>query len=153
MKNEEYESQILQWRTEKYDGLIRENGWLALAGLHWLKEGRNLIGSNPLCEVNLPEHAPTFLGVVEKKGKVVRFQVAQGVRAEVNDKLVDKTVLKSTKDSKPSFITWHQPEMVSDQQAVSLQRSFQSVSPTYPIRSTRYVWRYCRRPHGWYPQF
>jgi len=117
MKNEEYEQQILQWRAEKYDSLVRENSWLALAGLTWLKEGRNLIGSNPLCEVNLPEHAPTFLGVVEKKAKVVRFQVAQGVRVEVNGKLVDKVVLKSTKDSKPSFITWNQIRMVLHEHA------------------------------------
>jgi uncharacterized protein (DUF1684 family) len=117
MKNEEYESQILQWHEERYDGLVRENGWLALAGLIWLKEGRNLIGSNPLCEVNLPEHAPTFLGVVEKKAKVVRFQVAQGVRVEVNGKPVDKVVLKSTKDSKPSFITWNQIRMVLHEHA------------------------------------
>ena len=117
MKNEEYESKILQWRTKKYDDLVRENGWLALAGLHWLKEGRNLIGSNPLCEIDLPEHAPTFLGVIEKKGKVVRFQVAQGVRAEVNGKLVDKTLLKSTKDAKPSFITWNQIRMVLHEHA------------------------------------
>lgn len=117
MKNEEYEQQILQWRAEKYDSLVRENSWLALAGLTWLKEGRNLIGSNPLCEVNLPEHAPTFLGVVEKKAKVVRFQVAQGVRVEVNGKLADKIVLKSTKDSKPSFITWNQIRMVLHEHA------------------------------------
>lgn len=117
MKNEEYESQILQWRAKRYDDLVRENGWLALIGLSWLKEGRNLIGSNPLCEVNLPEHAPTFLGVIEKKGKVVRFQVAQGVRAEVDGKLVDKAVLKSTKDAKPSFITWHQIRMVVHEHA------------------------------------
>ena len=107
-----YENEILQWRAKKYDDLVRENGWLALAGLHWLKEGRNLVGSNPLCEINLPEHAPTFLGLVEKKGKTVHFQVAQGVRVTVNDKHVEKTVLKSTKDAHPSFITWNHIRMV-----------------------------------------
>jgi uncharacterized protein len=112
-----YENDILQWRAKKYEELVRENGWLALAGLHWLKEGRNLVGSNPLCEIDLPEHAPTFLGVIEKKGKVVHFQVAQGVRVEVNDKLVQKTVLKSTKDPHPSFITWHQIRMALHEHA------------------------------------
>jgi uncharacterized protein (DUF1684 family) len=117
MKNEEYETPILQWQVRKYDELVRENGWLALAGLSWLKEGRNLIGANPLCEVNLPEHAPTFLGVIEKKGKTARFQAAQGVKVMVNDKLVDKTVLKSNKDAKPSFITWNQIRMVVHEHA------------------------------------
>jgi uncharacterized protein (DUF1684 family) len=112
-----YEADILQWRAKKYDDLVRENGWLALAGLHWLKEGRNLMGSNSLCEVILPEHAPTFLGIVEKKGKVVHFHAAQGVRVEVNGKLAEKVTLKSTKDAKPSFITWNKLQMVLHEHA------------------------------------
>jgi uncharacterized protein (DUF1684 family) len=117
MKNEEYEQKILQWRAKKYDELVRENGWLALAGLSWLKDGRNLIGSNPLSEVNLPENAPTFLGVIEKKGKTFRFQATQGVRVEVNGKLVNKVLLKSSKDPKPSFITWNHIRMVLHEHA------------------------------------
>ena len=116
-KDKEYEQEILQWRARKYDELVRENSWLALAGLSWLKEGRNLLGSNPLCEVNLPEDAPTFLGIIEKKGKVLRFQAAQGVRAEVNGKPVDKTILHTNQDAKPSFITWHHLRMVVHQHA------------------------------------
>lgn len=112
-----YETSILQWRAKKYDDLVRENGWLALSGLHWLKEGRNLIGSNSLCEVNLPEHAPTFLGIVEKKGRTVHFQAAQGVRLEINGKLMEKAVLKSTKDAKPSFITWNNLRMTLHEHA------------------------------------
>jgi len=110
--DKEYEVTVLQWQADKYDGLVRENGWLALAGLDWLKEGRNLIGSNPLCEIILPENAPTFLGIVEKKGRTIHFQSAQGVRVYINNKLAGKTILKSDKDAKPSFITWNQIRMV-----------------------------------------
>lgn len=117
MVNNEYESLILQWRANKYDDLVRENGWLALAGLSWLKEGRNLIGSNSLCEVNLPENAPTFLGVIEKKGKVVHFSAAQGVQVEINGKLVEKAILKSSREAKPSFITWNHIRMVIHEHA------------------------------------
>ena len=90
MSNKDYENQILQWRSRKYDELVRENGWLALAGLFWLKKGRNLVGSNPMCEITLPERAPTFLGMIELKGKIVRLQVAQGVRVEINGKSAKK---------------------------------------------------------------
>jgi hypothetical protein len=65
MASSEYEEQILQWRAKRYNALVGENGWMALAGLSWLKSGRNLVGSNPMCEVALPEHAPTFLGIIE----------------------------------------------------------------------------------------
>ena len=111
MNNKEYEEQILQWRARKYDDLVKENGWLALAGLHWLKEGRNLVGSNPLCEISLPESAPTFLGVVEKMGRVVRFQAAVGVRVEINGKLSTRAQLKSNQDAHPSYITWNRIRM------------------------------------------
>ena len=104
----EYEDQVLQWQALKYDELVRENGWLALAGLHWLNSGRNLVGANPMCEVILPERAPTFLGVVEFKGKAVRFTVAEGVRVKINGRLAQKAILKSSKDPKPSFITWNE---------------------------------------------
>jgi uncharacterized protein (DUF1684 family) len=112
MKEQEYENQVLQWRAKKYDDLVRENGWLSLAGLFWLNQGRNLIGSNPMCEVILPERAPTFLGIVELKGKVARLQVAEGVHVQVNGKPVQKTILKSNKDEKPSYVTWNNMRLV-----------------------------------------
>ncbi|MEW6083278.1 MAG: DUF1684 domain-containing protein [Chloroflexota bacterium] len=112
MADKSYENDILKWRAEKYAALVGENGWVALAGLFWLDEGRNLVGSNPMCEVVLPEHAPTFLGVVELKGKRIFFQTAEGVRALVNGRAVQKAVLRSSRDPKPSYITWNQLRMV-----------------------------------------
>lgn len=103
-----YENGILQWQTMKHDELICENSWLALAGLYWLNEGRNLVGSNLMCEVILPERAPTFMGIAELKGGTVRFTVAEGVRVKVNGRAAQKAVLKSSKEAKPSFITWEE---------------------------------------------
>ena len=112
MANAEYEQQIIQWQAKRYTDLVRENGWLAVAGLHWLKEGRNLIGSNPLCEVVLPERGPTYLGIITLKGKTAQFQAANGVPAMINGKRLDKADLKSNKEEHPSFITWNEMRMV-----------------------------------------
>ena len=117
MATNEYEEQILRWRARKLEERVGENGWMALAGLSWLKPGRNLVGSNPMCEVTLPEHAPTFLGIVEVSGKTVRFQAADGVPVLVNGKPVKKTILKSSKDPKPSYITWNDIRMVLHEHA------------------------------------
>lgn len=117
MHTQSYEDGILLWRAKKYNSLVQENGWLALTGLSWLKEGRNLIGSNPLCEVILPESAPTFLGMAEKKGRTFRFQAAEGVRVEINGKLAGKTTLKSDRDDHPSYITWKNLRMVLHEHA------------------------------------
>ncbi len=117
MTNTSYENDILQWRAKKYNERVRENGWLALAGLFWLNPGRNLIGSNTVCEVVLPERAPTFIGIAELKGGTVRLQVAEGVPVRVNDRLVQKAILKSSKEAKPSFITWNDIRMVVHEHA------------------------------------
>lgn len=112
MTDKTYENEVLQWRADKYNALVGENGWVSVAGLYWLNEGRNLIGANAMCEVVLPERAPTFLGIAELKGKTVRFQAAEGVRVKVNDRLVQKAILKSSKEAKPSFITWDELRLV-----------------------------------------
>jgi hypothetical protein len=49
-----------------------------------------------MCEVTLPERAPTFLGIIEVGGKAVRFQAVDGVPVQVNGKPVQKTILKSS---------------------------------------------------------
>lgn len=104
----QYESEVMQWQSKVYEGLVRENSWLALSGLFWLNEGRNLIGSNPMCEVVLPERAPTYIGVAERKGKTVRFLAAEGLQVKVNGRSAQKAILRSSSDPKPSFITWNE---------------------------------------------
>jgi uncharacterized protein (DUF1684 family) len=142
-KQLEYEAQVLQWQKGKYESRTRENGWLALVGLYWLKEGRNLIGSNTLCEVVLPERAPTFIGVVELKGKTIRLMVAEGVRLKVNGRLVQKAVLKSSQEAKPSFITWNE----------TLRMVVHEHAGRYAIR----IWdnermeRFSLKPLKWFP--
>lgn len=112
MTDKTYENEIVQWRAEKYNALTGENGWVALAGLFDLNPGRNLIGSNAMCEVVLPDSAPTFLGVAELKGTTVRFQAAEGVQVKINGRLAQKAILKSSQSGKPSFITWNNLRMV-----------------------------------------
>jgi uncharacterized protein (DUF1684 family) len=119
MADKTYEQEISKWRVEKYAALIGENGWLALAGLYDLEEGRNLIGSNPMCEVVLPERAPTFLGIAELRGKTIRFTAAEGVRLKINNRAAQKAILRSAQDAKPSFITWNDLRLVVHQHGVN----------------------------------
>ncbi len=117
MGSGEYEAQVLQWRAKKLDSLTRENGWLSLAGLFWLNQGRNLVGSNPMCEVILPEYAPTFLGIIEWKEKAIRLQVAEGVQVRVNGKLVQRAILRSDQEEDATFMTWNQIRLVVHEHA------------------------------------
>jgi len=108
MKIKEYQNKVLAWQEAKYRNLTRENSWLALAGLWWLNEGKNLVGSNPTCEVILPERAPGFFGIVAAEKKTVRLTVAAGIDAKVNGRSARKAILRSSTEAKPTFVTWNE---------------------------------------------
>ena len=52
-----YAGQMKQWRAARDAELKADDGWLTLAGLFWLKEGDNRIGSDATGDIILPEGA------------------------------------------------------------------------------------------------
>ena len=51
----EYIADIQQWHQRRENRLKKENGWLNLVGLYWLKEGKNTFGSAKDNNVIFPE--------------------------------------------------------------------------------------------------
>lgn len=47
-------AEVEAWRAGRYANLRREQGWLTLAGLGWLRDGVNRVGSAPDADVVLP---------------------------------------------------------------------------------------------------
>jgi hypothetical protein len=45
---------VEKWRADYEAGLKAPGGWLSVAGLFWLHEGENSVGSDPLSEIVLP---------------------------------------------------------------------------------------------------
>src|SRR5262249_52156562 len=101
----EYEQQVLAWRAANEEGLRRENGWLALAGLFWLNKGRNSLGSDPPSDIVLPEGAPVHLGYVEWDGSDVVYHAEAGQPITINGSAVTESRLQSSQTESPSFIT------------------------------------------------
>lgn len=60
-----HRDEILKWQKRRAERLMAEDGWLSLAGLHWLAEGEN-----PLTVPN----ATTPPGTLTLKGEVVTLQ-------------------------------------------------------------------------------
>lgn len=112
MPNEEYEKSILKWRKEVDTNLRRENGWLALAGLFWLRKGTNLIGSDPDCDITLPNRAPKKLGRFEFDGNNVTLYVDTERSVEVNGVETKTALLDADQEDVPSFITMDEMRMV-----------------------------------------
>jgi uncharacterized protein (DUF1684 family) len=112
MANPEYENSILKWRQEVETNLRRENGWLALAGLFWLRKGTNVIGSNPESDILLPKRAPARLGTFEFDGDNVTLNVETSQPLEVNGTATISALLDADQEDVPSFLTFHDMRMV-----------------------------------------
>jgi hypothetical protein len=101
-----YEEDLLKWRAARDAGIRAENGWLALAGLTWLKPGANTIGSDAASDVLLPRRAPASLGRFLNEPGGVKFQPAPGSAARVNGEPVsDPLLMRTDVQADPSFVT------------------------------------------------
>jgi uncharacterized protein len=112
MIDEQYEQSILKWRQEVEANLRRENGWLALSGLFWLRRGTNLIGSDPGSDILLPQRSPTCLGTFEFDGNNVTLNVQDHMTVELNGTPTKQALLDADQEDVPSFITFEDIRMV-----------------------------------------
>jgi hypothetical protein len=99
-----YEEEIIAWQKDADESIRRENGWLALAGLFWLKDGKNDLGSDPACQVLLPEGAPAHAGEIHFDGKQASLRAPAGQSIEVDGQAVNEAVLKPDTGGEPSRI-------------------------------------------------
>jgi uncharacterized protein (DUF1684 family) len=49
-----HRAEVEAWRDGRYEALRRDQGWLTLAGLGWLRPGTNRVGADPTADVVLP---------------------------------------------------------------------------------------------------
>jgi hypothetical protein len=88
----DYQKQIKAWQQRREAGLRSPTGWLTLAGLFWLNQGKNTIGSGETSDFLLPKDAPTQVGVFEVSGREVKFRNLTGADVTVNGKPVTNPV-------------------------------------------------------------
>jgi len=110
--NKTYRQTINEWRAERNETIRKENGWLALTGLFWLKLGKNHFGSDPKCEIQLPDRVPANIGYLEHNGRSVSLRTNPGEKVNVNNKSVDFAILQPDISDNPSFITMNDIQLV-----------------------------------------
>jgi hypothetical protein len=89
LKTSNYEETILKERKEREDRFKNtERGWLGLAGLYWLRDGENRIGSAPTNDIILPPVAPDHIGIIQYNNGVATFRAARHVPVYCNGKQV-----------------------------------------------------------------
>lgn len=101
----EYESTIETWRKQREERLKAKDGWLSVAGLFWLKDGENRVGSDPSYEIVLPEgRAPKRLGVFDFKDGKTTFRMATGAQVLLNGKPAMTAELKPDTSGSPDLL-------------------------------------------------
>src|SRR6266496_846665 len=95
-----YEAEIQAWRQQREAKLKADDGWLTVAGLFWLKEGTNTLGTDAKLDIVLPANsAPGKVGSFDLQNGAVTLHVADGVAVSANDQPVRELLVKSDADN------------------------------------------------------
>ena len=79
-----YIKEIQAWHQQRMEGLKAENGWLNLAGLFWLKEGKNTFGSDRSNAIVFPKGVG-FMGRFELKNGEISVDIEPQAHITVNN--------------------------------------------------------------------
>jgi uncharacterized protein (DUF1684 family) len=93
-----YEASIKSWHQKRIESLKTEEGWLNLAGLFWLEEGENTIGSDKKNSILFPaDHSAPFVGkVILNKGQITFEAAPNAVVLQGNDPIIETTIFPYT---------------------------------------------------------
>jgi uncharacterized protein (DUF1684 family) len=93
-----YPSEVAKWRSDYEASLKAPNGWLSVAGLFWLRDGVNVVGSDSQSDVITPAGTPKRAGVLRFAGGKVTFEPQAGTG------IVTRGELKSDVSGHPDVI-------------------------------------------------
>lgn len=102
-----YISEIEEWRTKRIENLKKENGWLNLVGLYWLKEGENKFGSGANNDLVFPEFAPEIIGTIFKLDSTINFKSSENVDVKFNGSTISEIEMKSDMTGNPTILEWN----------------------------------------------
>jgi uncharacterized protein len=101
----DYVKAVEKWRSDEEADLKKENGWLTLAGLFWLKDGINTVGAGPDFDVRLTDNFKHGkFGEIDFKSGVASLKVESGVEAQSDGKSISTIDLVSDEKGKPTEI-------------------------------------------------
>ena len=106
-----YDQEIEQWKQKRINSLKKETGWLNLAGLFWLEQGKNSFGTGAKNKIIFPKGSlPEIAGNLILENGIVTLVNANDVNIKVNNEIVSQRVIFSTDSIKTpeiSYSTYH----------------------------------------------
>lgn len=112
MPEKTYRQTISEWRRERNETIRRDNNWLSLTGLFWLKLGKNQFGSDAANEIQLPGRVAPKVGQFDYNGRSVSLRTEPGQKVMVGDKQTEFAILEPDISESPSFIKIEGIQMV-----------------------------------------
>jgi len=101
----DYTKQIEGWRAQRVERLKAPSGWLSLIGLHWLKDGKNSVGSAKGNDVVLAA-GPAHLGAITLKDGKATIDIDPKSAATVDGKTVASAELLDDSHEKPTTVAF-----------------------------------------------
>jgi uncharacterized protein len=101
-----YLNEIEMWHSKRIENLKRENGWLNLVGLYWLKQGENKFGSSQDNDVIFPKNAPAHIGIFTLKDSTITINVLPGVKVLSDSHEVSKMEMRNDLSGNPTTLNW-----------------------------------------------
>jgi uncharacterized protein (DUF1684 family) len=92
------------WRAAREARLKEPNGWLSVAGLFWLREGAQTLGSGAQSDIALPSGAPRQVGTLRLKSGVVTFEPKSGSGVTVSGKPATTMALRPDTEEHPDLV-------------------------------------------------
>jgi uncharacterized protein (DUF1684 family) len=90
-----YKAEIEKWRQEREASLQKDDGWLTVAGLFWLKEGENRAGAAAANQIVLPPRsAPERAGTFVLRGGKTTFTAERGANVTSGAKPVQSLEMR-----------------------------------------------------------
>ncbi len=103
--NASHEQQILQWRANREANLRKENGWLSLVGLEWLRPGLNTLGSAAGNSAHIPGPLEHW-GEIELSETGMMFKPSPGSGVLVDGAAVSEArLLADDSDEAPTVVS------------------------------------------------
>jgi len=101
-----YRTEIEKWRQTREANLKKDDGWLTVAGLFWLKEGSNRAGTDASNQIVLPQgSAPARVGSFVLRAGKTTFTAEIGVAVTSGGKPVQSLQMRSDTPGPPDIIT------------------------------------------------
>ncbi len=100
-----YIKEIEKWRIDQESDLKKDDGWLTVAGLFWLKDGSNTVGAGQAFDIRLTDNFKQGkFGEIDFHDGAATLKVENGVEAQSDGKKISTIELVSDEKGKPTKI-------------------------------------------------